>query len=300
MTTHQRHQPESHQHESHQHEAHQHDEHPAAGDGEPAMAELLDLDAEVLHEYLAELTGWVQELAGDPRRILDLGSGTGTGTFALLRQFARAEVVAVDVSASHLRHLQDRAGELGLAQRVHPVQADLDAAWPALEPVDLVWASASLHHLADPDATLPQVLAALRPGGLLVAVELDGFPRFLPDDLGRGRPGLEVRIQALLTELRAVGVPHLGDDWAARLTRAGFTVEVERDFPIDLPAPLPAATGRYARSSLGRVRAGLSDRLGADDLATLDVLLGDGPEGLLRRDDLTVRTTRSVWVARRP
>jgi hypothetical protein len=41
--------------------------------------------------------------------------------------------------------------------------------------------------------------------------------------------------------------------------------------------------------------------MSADDLATLDTLIdSDGPDGILRRDDLTVRTARTVWVARRP
>jgi hypothetical protein len=39
----------------------------------------------------------------------------------------------------------------------------------------------------------------------------------------------------------------------------------------------------------------------ADDLAVLDTLIdSDGPDGVLQRDDLTVRTARTVWVARRP
>jgi len=41
--------------------------------------------------------------------------------------------------------------------------------------------------------------------------------------------------------------------------------------------------------------------MSADDLATLDALLdSDGPASFLQRDDLTVRTARTVWVARRP
>ena len=42
-----------------------------------AMAELLDLDAEVLHSYLSEVIDWVHWLAAGTRhRILHLGSGT--------------------------------------------------------------------------------------------------------------------------------------------------------------------------------------------------------------------------------
>src|ERR1039457_1484905 len=275
----------------------------AAGTDDSAMAELLDLDAEVLHAYLSEVTALIQQLAAElpPRRILDLGSGTGTGALALLQRFEGADAIALDISAQLLQHLRDKARVLGVADRVRTVQADLDAAWPAIDPVDLVWASSSLHHMADPDRVLTGGFAALRPAGLLAVVEMDSFPRFLPDDLGLGRPGLEARCHAALAEGRAAELPHLGSDWGARLSQAGFTIEAERPFAIDLTPPLPASTGRYAEASLRRIRSSLDGRMSAGDLAALDTLLdSDGPDGVLQRDDLTVRTARTIWVARRP
>jgi SAM-dependent methyltransferase len=285
------------------HDQHQHQCHPAAETDEAAMAVLLDLDAEVLHAYLSELTAWIHELAaGLPHhRILDLGSGTGTGTFALLERFEGADVIALDKSAQLLHHLMDKARVLGVADRVRTVQADLDAAWPAIDTVDLVWASSSLHHMADPDRVLTEVFAALHPGGLLVVAELDSFPRFLPGDLGFGRPGLEARCHAVLAEGHAAELPHLGSDWGSLLSPAGFVIEAKRPFAIDLTPPLPASAGRYAQASLRRMRSGLEGRMSADDLATLDTLIdSDGPEGVRQRDDLTVRAARTVWVARRP
>lgn len=274
-----------------------------AGTTDEAMAELLDLDAEVLHRYLSELTAWVHELAADlPRhRILDLGSGTGTGALALVQRFEGADVIALDISAQMLDRLNDKARDLGVTDRIRTVQADLDAVWPAIDTVDLVWASNSLHHMADPDRVLTQVFATIHPGGLLVVAEMDSFPRFLPDDLGLGRPGLEARCHAAMAEGRADAVPHLGSDWGSRLSKAGFTIEAERTFAIDLTPPLPAAAGRYAQASLRRIRSGLDGQMSADDLATLDTLIdSDGPDSVLRRDDLTIRTVRTVWVARRP
>ena len=278
---------------------HQH-HHPAGETDDAAMAELLDLDAEVLHSYLTEVFAWVHELAGDlPRgRILDLGSGTGTGAVALAERFDGADVTAVDLSAPMLDRIRAKARDLGLADRIHTLQADLDAAWPAIDAVDLVWASNSLHHMADPDRVLAELLATIRPGGLLAVAEVDSFPRFLPDEVGGG---LEARCQAELAEQRAAELPHLGSDWGLLLTKAGFTIAGERHFAIEVTAPLPAATARYAQASLRRLRSGLDGRLSVDDLATLDALIdSDGPDGVLRRDDLTVRAARTVWVARRP
>jgi SAM-dependent methyltransferase len=283
---------------------HDHGQHRAGTEiDEGAIVELLDLDAEVLHSYLSELTTWIHELADDPppRRILDLGSGTGTGTFALLERFDRADVVAVDVSAQLLRRLKEKADVLGAADRVRTIQADLDAAWPAIDAVDFVWASSSLHHMADPDRVLSEVFGTLIPGGLLVVAEMDSFPNFLPDSLGLGSPGLEARSRAALAEGLAAELPHLGSDWGSRLSAAGFTLEAERRFAIHLTAPLPASTARYVQLSLRLLRSNLDGRVSADDLATLDTLIdSDGPEGVLQRSDLTVRAARTVWVARRP
>jgi SAM-dependent methyltransferase len=267
------------------------------------MAELLDLDAEVLHDHMSAVLDDLRSRTGDlaDGRILDVGAGTGTGTLALARHYDRAHVTALDVSAEMLHHLRTRAAALGVADRVHTVQADLDAQWPTIEPVDLAWASASLHHMADPHRVLTDVFATLRPGGHLAVLELGGFPRFLPDDIGIGRPGLEARCHDVRDAARAEDMPLLGADWGPLLQKAGFTIDSERPVTINLTAPLPAATARYAQISLRRMRTGLEDRLSADDLATLDLLTDDdGPHSILRRDDLSVRTERSVWVARRP
>jgi SAM-dependent methyltransferase len=269
----------------------------------PALAELLELEAEVLHAFRAEVTGWLQRLAADtpPRRILDLGAGTGTGAIALAELFPDAEVVAVDSSEQMLSRVRDKAGDLGLADRVVTILADLDAAWPPMAAVDVVWASMSLHHLTDPVRVLSDALATLRPGGLLTAVEMDAPLRFLPDDIGIGRPGLEGRCHAALAEERAISLPHLGADWGALLEQAGFVPITERTFTIDQKPPGSTAAGRYAQASFSHGRSGLEGRLDAADLAVLDTLIGShGPASLLRRDDLNVRGTRTVWVGKRP
>src|ERR1700690_3415455 len=101
-------------------QSHPHQHRPAAGADEPALAGLLDLDAEVVHSYLSEVTGWIRELAADrpPRRNLDLGAGTGTGVFALLERFEAADVIAVDVSAEFLDRLSAKARMLSLTGQV--------------------------------------------------------------------------------------------------------------------------------------------------------------------------------------
>ncbi len=257
------------------------------------LTEMLDLDAEVLHDYHHEVLTWAGSLAPARARVVDLGAGTGTGTLALARHLPEARVVAVDVDEAMLEHVRHRAAAAGLADRVGTVRADLDQPWPPLGPADLVWASASLHHMADPGHALAQALATLRPGGALMVAELGSFPHFLPDGAGGG---VEARAQAALAAKRTEAGLHMDEDWGALLAAAGFTVEADRHFAIDLRPPLPAAAGRYARVCLERMRDGLADRLGADDLAAL----GELADGIAGRDDLVVRTSRTVWVGRRP
>ncbi|EWC59861.1 putative methyltransferase [Actinokineospora spheciospongiae] len=276
----------------HDHHAHQ--------PGDHDQAEILDLDAEVLAEHIASVIAWLPVESG-PRQVVDLGCGTGAGTFALLDRFPEARVTAVDSSAEHLRRLREKADEAGVADRVHAVQVDLDAAWPDLGEPDLVWASASLHHLADPGRALRQVHDALAPGGLLAVVELAGFPRFLPADAPEDRPGVEERCHAEIDRRAAEHMPHRGADWGPKLTAAGFTVEGERTLTVHIEHSRSEAVGRYALNGLRRVRGSVADALSAEDRAALDRLLDtDGPHSILRRDDLAVRTERTVWAARRP
>lgn len=262
------------------------------------QAEILDLDAEVLAEHIASITAWLP-LTDPPRQIVDLGCGTGAGTFALLTRFPEAEVTAVDASADHLHRLRAKAEELGMADRVRTVAADLDADWPGLGRPELVWASASMHHMADPDRALRMTHDLLAPGGLFAVVELAGFPRFLPADAPADRPGLEERCHAAVDHHEAEHMPHRGADWGPKLAAAGFTVEGQRTISVHVEGSRSAAVGRYALSSLKRLRAG-AHALPPEDLGSLDQLLDtEGPLSILRRGDLALRTERAVWAARR-
>ncbi|MFD4744756.1 class I SAM-dependent methyltransferase [Streptomyces rubiginosohelvolus] len=295
----------AHQHQ-HQHQhgassahahAHAHS-HSHDSDATPnGLPEILDLDAALFAPHLTALTGRIACLAGDDvRHIVDLGSGTGTGTFALLEQFPTARVTAVDSSPAMLERLVSAARERGLGDRVRTLEADAGAGLPEVVDADLVWASASLHHLDDPASGLAGIRAALRPGGLLAVAEVDGMPSFLPADGGAGE--LEARCRAALDSLHAERMPHRGADWGSLLTAAGFSVEQERAEPWELRAPLPEGAGRYAFLVFERIRGSLDGRVDADDLAALDRLIDGGPEDVRHRDDLVVRSTRRTWMAR--
>ncbi|MBL7256460.1 class I SAM-dependent methyltransferase [Paractinoplanes lichenicola] len=247
------------------------------------LIEMLDLDAEVLSDYHRELIALVGRSSVDAPEVIDLGAGSGTGSLALARELPGARVTAVDVSPEMLAHLRARAAAEGLGDRIRTVEADLDQPWPALGPADVVWASASMHHMADPSFALTSAHAALRPGGLLVIAELDSFPRFL---VGTPDEELEAQAHAEADKARHEAGMHMHENWGDLASRAGFSDVAERRFDIMLSPPLPAAVVRYAEVSLGRL---------GERVPGLDQVIA----GLHGRDDLSVRTERTVWLARR-
>jgi ubiquinone/menaquinone biosynthesis C-methylase UbiE len=273
--------------------------HDHGGHGLPeGMNDLLELDAEVLRDYWTAALDWVRDAAAplSPARLLDLGAGTGTGALGLAERFPGATVTAVDVEPDALDRLRGKAKERGVESRVHAVEADLDAAWPDLGPLDLTWASMSLHHLADPGAALRDVLAVTRPGGMIAVAEFPEPLRFLPDDI----KGFEDRVLAPVNAAHVEQMPTLGSAWAPRLADAGWNVTAERAFPIDLDPPAHPNAGRYALVWFARLAQGYADRLEPADRATLAALVDEhGPHSLLHRTDLHIRGTRIVTLARR-
>ncbi|MFI5841417.1 class I SAM-dependent methyltransferase [Catenuloplanes sp. NPDC051500] len=264
----------AHQHgHSHSH-THNHAEHDDAG-----MAELLELDGTVLAAYLEEVMTWVAELAPEqPGRIVDLGAGTGNGSFALAARFPTAEIIAVDNSPRML----DRIRAAGDA-RITTLEADLAHGWPAVDSPSIVWAALSLHHVPDPEALLRQIRERLLPGGLMVISEMPDQPYFLAGD------PWEERLHEAIASRHLGFDPH--PDWTATLEKLGFKA-TRREFPIEVSEPRDLVR-RYFLTFLRRMRAGLAEQLDAGDLHTLDRIVADDAAGLLP----IVRTSRTVWVA---
>jgi ubiquinone/menaquinone biosynthesis C-methylase UbiE len=263
---------------------------------------MLDVEAEALQGYWDDALSWIRRAAdGAPRkRLLDLGAGTGAGALGLARRFDAAEVVAVDVAPESLRRMHAKAVELGLAERVTGVAADLDAGWPDLGTFDLTLASMSLHHMAEPSRVLRDVLAATRTGGLIAVVEFSEPLRFLPDDLEIGKPGFEDRLIEAVTPAQLEEMPTLGSAWAPRLTETGWTVLEEREFRIDQNPPEHPSANRYARAWFTRLSHARADSLALEDRTTLAALLADdGEHSVLHRNDLHIRGVRTITLASR-
>jgi trans-aconitate 2-methyltransferase len=102
------------------------------------------------------------DLRGD-ERVLDAGCGTGRVTAALLERLPRGEVVAVDGSAAMVEAARERLGGAADVRVADLLELELD------RPVDAILSTATFHWIADHDRLFARLLAALKPGGRLVA-----------------------------------------------------------------------------------------------------------------------------------
>ncbi|MFI1836102.1 class I SAM-dependent methyltransferase [Streptomyces olivaceoviridis] len=269
------------------------------------MGPLLEAQAELFAPVYERAMAWLAREVTEPGLIVDAGSGPGVVACLFAEAFPGARVVAVDAAAPLLQRARARAVRRGVADRFDTVTGELPDVLDQLEyPADLLWASRSLHHLGDQRAALTVFAERLAPGGTL-ALQEGGLPsRFLPRDIGIGRPGLQARLDALEEEwfgrMRA-GLPGSvaeTEDWPALLTAAGLKPAGTRTFLLDLPAPVTDRARAYVVAHLSRLREGIGDALDADDRATLDRLLDPSdPASAHVRPDLFVLSAHTVHTA---
>ncbi len=156
-----------------------------------------------------------------PARVLDCGGGSGS--FAVPLAQLGADVTVVDISVDALATLHRRAVEAGVAERVRPVQGDVEALIDVvpLNGFDLVLAHGILEEVEHILPTFEAIAASVRPGGLLSV--LVGNPVAVV--LARALSG---DLAAALAELRSLGSDDTRPSPAgiAALCRAGgLTIE---------------------------------------------------------------------------
>ncbi|MEU8749080.1 class I SAM-dependent methyltransferase [Streptomyces chartreusis] len=297
---------------AHEDHPHQRDEHPGPGHHHDhtdvdwaEMGPMLETQAELFLPLYEHAMAWLGKRQTEPGLIVDVGSGPGVVSCLLADTFPGARIVAVDGSAPLLERAQARAERLGVADRFGTLAGELPEVLGELDyPADLLWAGRSLHHLGDQRAALAAFGDRLASGGTL-ALQEGGLPtRFLPRDIGFGRPGLQARLDVLETEwfarMRAdlPGSVAETEDWPALITAAGLRPTGTRTFLLDLPAPTTDRARAYAADVLTRTRDGVGDRLGAEDRATLDRLLDpDDKASVHHRPDLFVLAAQTVYTA---
>lgn len=104
-----------------------------------------------------------------PRRLLDVGCGTGASTAALLWAAPDAEILAVDASAGMLAVAAQKAWPATVSFVHAPAEGLAEAG--VRGPFDGIFAAYLLRNVADPDARLRDLYTLLAPGGRLVVHE---------------------------------------------------------------------------------------------------------------------------------
>ncbi|WP_037824736.1 MULTISPECIES: class I SAM-dependent methyltransferase [unclassified Streptomyces] len=272
------------------------------------MAPHLEAQAELYAPLYRQALAWLAREVTEPGLVVDIGSGPGVVSSLFAETFPGARVVAADGAAPLLERARARAERLGFADRFGTLAGDLPGALADLDyPADLMWAAQSVHHLPDQRAALAALGGHLAPGGTLAVLEGGLTARFLPRDIGIGRPGFQARLRAVeedaFTAMRAdlPGSVAETEDWPAMLSAAGLEHTGTRSFLLDLPAPVTAATRDYVATSLSRLRERIGESLDGDDRTTLDRLLDPADEaGVHRRPDVFVLVAHTVYTAVRP
>ncbi|MFF4884800.1 class I SAM-dependent methyltransferase [Streptomyces nigra] len=269
------------------------------------MGPRLEAQAELFTPLYEHALAWLAKRQTEPGLVVDAGSGPGVVTCLLADTFPGARIVAVDASGPLLDRARTRAERLGVADRFDTLTGELPGVLGDLDyPADLLWAGRSLHHLGDQRAALAAFAERLSFGGTL-ALREGGLPsRFLPRDIGFGRPGLQARLDVVEAEwfarMRAElpGSVAETEDWPALLAAAGLRPSGTRTFLLDLPAPTTDRARAHVAATLARTREVLGDRLDADDRATLDRLLDPGDEASVHhRPDVFVLAAQTVFTA---
>ena len=171
------------------------------------------------HSRLALVSNWSDELTLEAcnraglnagARVIDVGCGP-IGALQLLAELVgpSGTVVGIDASSAAISAARTRLSSLGLSA-VHTVQADINTVEPETllkwGPFDLAVCRLLLVHQRDPVATLRAIMALMRPGGRILAIEPlrdAGFPRYDPPV-----PAVKRIIELDIAHLRHRGLPY--------------------------------------------------------------------------------------------
>lgn len=199
-------------------------------------------------------------------RVLDLGTGPGHVAFAAAELVGEAgRVVGIDNSPRLLEIASGRASALA---HVTFVEGDVRT-WRSDESFDAVVGRLILFHLPEPVAVLRHHLAALRPGGLMLALDFD---------LGgvRAEPPVPLWSQAVTwmdAAYRHVGAnPVIGTRLALLLCEAGLsevqTFGIQNYWVPDDPRGPALLSGVLRSLSPAIIAAGIAtpEQLGLDTL----------------------------------
>ena len=159
-----------------------------------------------------------------PHAILDAGCGTGLGSHALQKRFAKSQVVSLDFALPMLQKTRSTNPNNGLMGQVKSLIsgttqnllcADIEALPLANASVGLLWSNLAIQWCNDLDAALQEFHRVLQPEGLMM------FSTFGPDTLKELRVATSTQ-NGVTSVSRFLDMHDIGD----AMVRAGFSAPV--------------------------------------------------------------------------
>ncbi|KAF7370401.1 Methyltransferase str2 [Mycena sanguinolenta] len=191
---------------------------------------------------------------GQPRKILEIGAGSGAWAIHAAKLYPEAEVLAIDMNPLPARPLPPNLSY----KQVN-----------VLEPFpfppgtfDVVHIRLTLCHLPDAFSVLSRIIDLVAPGGWLLADDINWSPKFEGLDNG---PGIKAGISYIINSTQAVkGDPHFGPTLKPYLDSSNQFSEVHlREIDVSLnivpegTEPRLAEFSRTFKETLTRAVAGV-------------------------------------------
>lgn len=137
-----------------------------------------DAHAALQREIAARLAARLDLIALKPKRILDVGCGTGQNLELLHARYAGAETIGLDLALPMLQaarghgSLRQKMSALWRGTSVHHVCADMERLPLAGGSVEMVWSSLAFQWATELSAVLRECHRVLAPDGLLIFATL--------------------------------------------------------------------------------------------------------------------------------
>ncbi|KAF9030977.1 S-adenosyl-L-methionine-dependent methyltransferase [Hymenopellis radicata] len=218
---------------------------------------------------------------GQPRKILEIGAGSGAWAIQAAKQYPDADVLAVDMNPLPARPLPPNVRY----QKLNVLEPFPFAAGS----FDVVHIRLVLCHLPDGHAVLSRIIDLVSPGGWVLVDDIDWSEAFQGLDKA---PGIKGGLASLVKSMEAeAGDPHYGKTLKAYLESSSALTDVhvqEVDLPIN-PIPQEPALGGLSqvmkKSLVGAIGAatvsqtvGLIKDFKEVQQAFLDEMASDGVE----------------------
>lgn len=142
-------------------------------------ADSYDKYAKLQHEVGSRMLSRLDYIRTEPKRIIDIGSGTGHITKHLSQRYKNSKIIALDIAEGML-HKSRQTHQTGLGRffsRVTHLCADAEQLPLSDNSMDFVFSNVAFQWCNDLDATLQECYRILSPGSLIL------FSSFGPDTL---------------------------------------------------------------------------------------------------------------------